>query len=479
MPVLVSTFFGFDLDLSLWQEIFSGSPSDINSALIAIGGWTVLALVFFYFAENRWVYLREQRYKRKWKWVLLAVDIPPMFIQSPKAVEQIFAHLSGAEIGPNVIEKYGMGRKQKFFSLEIISIEGYIQFLIRAEEEFRDLVEAAIYAQYPEAEITEVEDYVNNIPTQYPNNECDIFGAEFHLTRDSSYSIRTYKHFEYSLSKDVVFSDPMAAILENFTRIGHGENFWLQILIEPISSKWKEKGIALVKDIIANKGGVSKHGGGIMSSLTDVITSIPAMLAKLLEQIWSWNFEPGEVIVAKKNEPGKVMDLSPGNKVVVEAIEEKISKVGFKTKMRVLYSGRKDNYNPSRCFDGFVGAMNQFNIQSSNAIVPYKITKLHYIFKEMRLGWLKTRFVSNFKKRKMKFWSKPYILNTEELATLWHFPLPFVKAPMLQKATTKRGEAPIDLPVESTESPIKRKVVLPPEPPKPPEPIRPEDLPYA
>jgi hypothetical protein len=420
---------------------------------------------------------REAKYKHPWKWVLLAVDIPPLFVQSPKAVEQIFAHFSGALIGPNVIEKYWMGRKQKFFSLEIVSIEGYIQFLIRTEEEFRDLVEAAIYAQYPEAEITEVEDYVDNVPTHYPNDSYDVFGGEFALEKADAFPIRTYKHFEYSLSKDVVFSDPMAAILENFTRIGHGENFWMQIIIEPCDNHWKEKGIALVKEIVENKGetgGHGHHGGGFFISL---LTGIPSMLFKLAQQIWDWNFEAGEGAAHAEPSPlGRVMDLTPGSKGVVEAIEEKISKVGFKSKVRVLYIARKEVYNPSRCFDGFVGAINQFNVQSSNALVPYKITKLHYAFKLMRLGWRKSSFVSVFKKRKIKFWGKPYVLNIEELATLWHFPLPFVKAPMLQKATTKKGEAPINLPTEMLESPIRRKVV---EPPLPPPPAPPEELPYA
>lgn len=480
MPLLFETPFGFNLDLSFWREIFSWPTNDIINAILAIGGWTAIALAFFYIAENRWVYFREERYKSRWKWVLLAVDIPPMFIQSPKAVEQIFAHFSGAEIGPNVIEKYWIGRKQKFFSLEIISIEGYIQFLIRTEEEFRDLIEAAIYAQYPEAEITEVEDYVNNIPSNYPDETYDVFGGEFHLAKDQSFPIRTYKNFEYSLSKDVVFSDPMAAILENFTRIGPGENFWMQIIIQPTGSGWKEKGIALVKNLITNKGEIGhKKSTGVLPAIANMISDIPAGLMTLLSQIWIWNFEPGESSSEHAAEAGKMTDLSPGNKNLIESVEEKISKVGFKSKVRVLYSGRKDNYNPSRCFDGFVGAMNQFNVQSSNALVPYNITKETYAFKTMRVNWKKSKFVKAFKKRKMRFWSLPYVLNIEELATLWHFPLPFVKAPMMQKATTKTGEAPIDLPTESSESRIRRVVVYPPVPPKPPEPIKPEDLPYS
>ncbi len=242
-PLTLGTPFGLNLDLSFWLEIFSLPTFDIIKALYAIIGWVFLVILFFSMGAKLWVSYRQNKYTSKWKWVLLAVDIPPLFIQTPKAVEQIFTHLSGAQTTPNIGQKYLMGKKQKFFSFEIISIEGYIQFLIRTEEEFRDLVEAAVYAQYPEAEITEVEDYVSNIPTKYPDKEYDVFGIEFTLAEANAYPIRTYPSFEYSLSKDVVFSDPMAAVLENFSRIGHGENLWYQIIVEPTGNSWKEKGI--------------------------------------------------------------------------------------------------------------------------------------------------------------------------------------------------------------------------------------------
>lgn len=447
-------FFGATIDFSFWQWFYDQPTTEQALVIFALGGWVFIAYYFLKTAAEMWaVYRTTTKYASKFEWVLLAIDIPQMFVQTPKAVEQIFAHLTGSLAHISVGDKFWTGKIQKGFSLEIISIEGYIQFLIRTELEYRDLVEASIYAQYPEAEITEVEDYVVNIPDRYPNEEYDVAGIEFKLANDNAYPIRTYQEFEYSLSKEAVFSDPMAAILENFTRIGHGENLWLQIIVEPTGSAWKEKGIELAKKLL--KGETGKAGseiGGLLGYTSKFLNALATEMGNLIQ----WNFEPKEG--KEKKEDRKGGDVTPGMRKTVEAIEEKISKVGFKNKLRVLYAARKEVYKPGSCISGLVGAMNQFQIQDRNAIVPVASTSAHYDPKHKKSNLLKTSFVKAFKARKMK-WKKydGYIMNTEEMATLWHFPLPFVKTPLLHKAGHKRAEAPSGLPVEIIESPLKPK----------------------
>ncbi len=473
---------GFDLfpsltiDASFWESFFLLPIPTMASIIFAGVGWIVLTLFFLKAGVG---FLKEYHQNTKgtkdWKWVVLAVDIPALFIQTPKAVEQIFAHLSGALAHHTVADTFWHGKVQKWFSFEIISIEGYIQFLVRTEVEYRDLVEAAIYAQYTEAEITEVEDYVDNIPNRYPATDYDVLGVELKLSEEDAFPIRTYKNFEYNLSKDAVFSDPMAAILENFTRIGHGENLWFQIVIEPVSSHWKEKGIELVKKLI----GVEAHHS---ESLLGKFSGIPLALLKELQHIWHWNFEVEEAHEASHGDPTK---LSPGGKATVEAIEEKISKIGLRSKVRFVYSARKEVYNPSRCINGMVGAMNQFHVQDRNGLVPYMSTHAHYDRHHKKSNRLKNTFIKMFKKRKMKWKRCPgYVLNIEELATIWHFPLPFVKTPLLQKAGAKRAEPPAGLPIEWSEVPLKRKGVefvgaSSATAPELVEPLPPENLPYA
>lgn len=474
---MFETPFGFSIDLSFWQTFLSLPLADQALQLFALGAWVLLAYFFIKAGAELWVeYRQNTKYVKNWEWILLAVDVPALFIQTPKAVEQIFAHLSGAETHINVRDKFWTGKKQKWFSFEIISIEGYIQFLIRTEKEFLDLVHAAIYAQYTEAEITEVEDYVEHIPTHFPSDEYDVMGIEFTLAQNEAFPIRTYPGFEYKISKDEVFSDPMAAILENFTRIGHGENFWMHVIIEPTGSGWKEKGIELAKELLAGGGHGHGHGGGFMSYLQPVF-SLPMALFKDVAQ-------HGLLINMGEAEEGHDAhdaggDVTPGARKTVEGIEEKISKIGFKSKIRALYAARREVFNPTRCIEGLVGAMNQFHIQSSNAVVPYMTTHAHYDTKHhTRSTRLQNTFVKTFKKRKMK-WKKSggYVFNIEELATMWHFPLPFVKTPLLHKSGHKRAEPPSELPVEVMESPLKRKGMEHED--SAPKPEVPEELPYA
>ncbi|HSR89049.1 MAG TPA: hypothetical protein VLK22_01440 [Candidatus Udaeobacter sp.] len=481
MPTTVELPFGFVADLSFWGTILELPSFELGKVVFAIIGWAILALILFFMGAELWASLRQTKYTSDWKWTVLAVDVPPDTIQSPKAVEQIFAIISGAHSGSSVADKYGPGFKQRWFSLEVISLEGYIQFLVYTEEKFRDLVEAAVYAQYPMAEITEVEDYVSVIPNTYPNKTHDVVGIEFGLATEDAYPIRTYSDFEHSVTPDFTFNDPMAAILENFTRIGAGENLWLQIIVEPISSKWKEHGIGLVKNSLHEKGNKlvkslieNKKHEVKQNFLLKILNSVAT---DILHNIAS----PGEAVVKKKEEkaaPGKVSDLSPGMRDTIVAIEEKISKIGFKAKIRVMYAAEKEAFKPSRCLEGLIGAINQFSYPGRNAIVPVLSPKNDK-------G--KNQFVSAFKKRKIKIGKNPFILNIEELATLWHFPLPLVKAPLLQKTASKRAEPPINLPIEEVvESPLRKKVkeepveaALPEEENTPGLGQPPADLPYA
>src|SRR3989339_775414 len=413
--------------------------------LFAIVGWIILVWLLAYAGIHLYAEYVEEKNTHHWKFTLLAIDIPQENVQTPKAVEQMFSHIAGAFEHPDLRGKFREGYKQKWFSFEIISIEGYIQFLVWTEQTFRDLVEASVYAQYPDAEITEVEDYVTQVPDKYPNDTHDIWIGDFSLAEHDAFPIRSYREFEHSISKDTVLKDPMGTFLESFTRIGYGEQMWFQILVQPTDNHWKEKSIEKIKELIGEKKESHKSKLNFLTEnfiTKEVGRSLEELNAQLTGGIRS---EGGESSSSDHEEKNQLKYLTPGQSKLIEAMEEKIAKIGFKVKMRGVYVARKEVFNTARGVNALVGAINQFNIPTANSIVPKSTTNIRNKNKKIHK---QNHFFKAYKKRKIKAGANPCVLNIEELATLWHFPMSHVKTPQVQKASSKVAEPPIGLPVE-------------------------------
>ncbi|KKW41685.1 MAG: hypothetical protein UY92_C0014G0010 [Candidatus Magasanikbacteria bacterium GW2011_GWA2_56_11] len=426
----------FFLDFNRLADFFGQGALPIIGQVLAVGGWLVLAYLLFFAGFHLYEDLKQDLNTHEWKFILLAVDVPPLNVQTPKAVEQMFSHIAGAFSKPDLKDRLKDGYKQRWFSFEIISIEGYIQFLVWTEEAFRDLVEAAVYAQYPDAEITEVEDYTGGIPDSYPSATHDIWISDFGLAENSAYPIRSYREFEHAISKDTVLKDPMGTFLESFTRIGPGEQMWFQILLEPISNDWKEDAIKKIKEVIGEKS--HPH----LNLIDHTVSGLQKMLEGIGDQVFGRESVSGHD--EDHSPPNQLQYLTPGMSKLVEAMEAKIGKLGFKTKIRGLYGARKEVFNPLRGVNALVGALTQYNIPSANSIVPTFAGK----GSSKKSSRKKSLLMKAYKKRKIGAGGKPFVLNIEELATIWHFPMSHVKTPLVQKAASKQAEPPVGLPVE-------------------------------
>jgi len=425
-----------DLELFAILSDFLDQPTGLVILdAVAIFGWIILVAVFLAADLKMTALYKLLRYTRGRKKILLAIDIPAINLQTPKAVEQLFTHIYSVMEPPSIGLIYRRGFKQNYFSFEIISIEGYIQFIIRTLEKYRDVVEAAVYAQYSDVEITEVEDYVGSVPDKYPNDTHDMWAADYVLT--------------HNISKDTVFKDPMAAILESFSRIGSGEQVWFQLIIAPLEEwRWKEDAIKKIKELIGEK--VEKKAN-IFSKIFDSLGRVSKVFMDELD--WQLSSrEASSVRPDSRTDDGpknEILYLTPGQKKILEAMEEKIRKIGFKTKIRLVYVARKEVFKPTRVVNSFTGALNLFNIPSSNGLLPKYLTSVEYFFKEKRSNYRKNLLMYAYKKRQKNMGKKAYVLNIEELATIWHLPMSYVKAPLLQKSQAKLAEPPAGLPVES------------------------------
>ncbi|MFA6603487.1 MAG: hypothetical protein WCT10_01440 [Patescibacteria group bacterium] len=428
------------------------------------GGWIFILVIFVQFGWIMWVQSRQVKFNKGVRYILLAIDVPKENEQTPKAVEQIFSQLAGAYSGADNYEKYWIGKTQSVFSFELVSVDGYVQFLVHTPAKFRDLIEAAVYAQYPDAEIIEVEDYADKVPLKYPDDEWDCWGTEFALKKPAAFPIRTHLQFEHNLSEEY-FKDPLGPMLEIFSSMKKGEQLWLQYIIMPCDDSWKDASAAIADKILGRKKPAPK-------TLADDLVAWP--LAVVNEVAGLGGSAPSE----KKDATPKMLQLSPGERNVLETIQLKAAKHGFLTKIRMVYVAKKTIANRGKVVSPMKGAFGQFAALDSNAIKVYgKVApKGDYFWEKWSVPEKTNNIIRNYKNRSGRG-GNFFVLNVEELATLYHFPYKTVKAPLIKRTEAKRAEPPSHLPTADIDAirPFKRKKAAPPPSHLPAPPPEPED----
>ncbi len=394
-------------------------------------------------AWNLWVTYINQVYLKTVEWIILEIKPPKDVWKSPAAMELVFNTLFGGGAG-NWYEKYWKGELAQYYSLEIASIEGKVRFFVRFHKKFRKGFEAQLYAQYPQAEITEVEDYTKNVPEFTKDGPISLFAYNLTLAKDDPYPIKTY--VDYGLDKAIGSLeeeqriDPITPILETMGSIGIGEQIWFQINIRQDTKRYVVKG----------KDGV-------------------------LEESKSWKDKAREIIkelnekLKEKDADGKTSSrrATKGEQNVVEAIERHMNKPGFDCGIRVIYLAKKENFN-SPTVTAFTAMFRQFSTEDLNSFKVGDLTRFVEPWKDplgTRLLKMKKDFLQDYKDRSFfyggfnfrkpskyftnpnKSGGKPFLLSTEELATIYHLPGRVSETPTFTRIEAKKSEPPIDLPI--------------------------------
>lgn len=373
---------------------------------------------------------------------MLEIKPPREIEQSPKTMEAVFTALWATHGTVSTkADKYIKGIMQHYITFEMVGLHGNIRFLVRTPAIFRNFVEAKIYAEYPKAEIQEVGDYVDDLPFGVLDRDWDLWGTVMQLAKPNPYPIKTYEQFVDILPIKQPFIDPIANLLEVLNKLRPGEQIWIQVFIRPVPDVWTEEGKKEVAKLIGRPA--AKKGSLIIDEIMSWGPAIRAVFSEL------FSGKPSELAANKKEEkelPSKMQFLSPGEKDAVAAIEKKISQRGFEAKVNVIYLGKSDLF-----FKPTVSAINgyfsQFATTNLNAFKPNPnlTTKAFYFFIERRLAFKKRIMLRLARQR--SFFEKGFILNPEELASVWHFPTITVEAPMAPVVEAKKGTPPPELPV--------------------------------
>lgn len=429
----------------------ANSPFDAIRIIVQNGGLVPFFPLLVWMCWKGWHRWRMNAFSMSRTFVLMAIDVPKLNEQSMKAVEHIISALHGIQFGPNFYEKYWLGLTGDSFSLEIVSIDGYIQYFVRCDGYNVQLVKGAIFAQFPDAEIVEVEDYVRNVPQEYPNESHELWGTEFTLLKDASFPLRTYEHFEHSLTG--IYADPAAALLELMSRISPGEQIWLQYIVTPAGAQSYDAGVKMVDELIG------RSSGGSVTNLDKAIYAPLQGIGMIGDAVFGQGEREG--LGADEGSDGNFLNMTTGEKVIVEEIQKKISRLAFETKIRLIYVARKEVYDGWRVAGSMLGAMKQFSTRDLNALIPGSHTftgGVQYIFPTPRNNARKNKLMIGYRKRSNLWGEKRYALSDVELATLWHFPTETVRAPLVTATESKKSEPPRQLPFEGRVAPLAARV---------------------
>ena len=123
--------------------------------------WIVLPIVTGMIAWEAWRLYQHYRFIENLNFKLLEIKIPKNVLKTPKAMEQIFAAAHAPySYGYHWWDIYWKGMEEFWMSFELVGRAGESHFYLRVPAAFRNMMESAIYSQFPEAEITEAEDYL-------------------------------------------------------------------------------------------------------------------------------------------------------------------------------------------------------------------------------------------------------------------------------------------------------------------------------
>jgi hypothetical protein len=209
--------------------------------------------------------------------------------------------------------------------------------------------------------------------------------------------------------------DPLTPIIEFLGSIKPNEQVWMQFMIMAARTPWKKEGEEIVNEIM-------KRDAKTKSTRDQSDAGFPI-----------------------------IPSLSDGEREVIKILERSISKLGFEVGMRTLYFAQPaiDKNNIA----GILGTIKQFNSQNLNGFKRAEDTSFDYPWQDffgMRLARMKMRYFDAYRRRSyfvLPYVTKSFVLNTEELATIFHFPGGVSKTPTFERIMSKRAEPPSNLPV--------------------------------
>lgn len=421
------------MDSVLDQLLYTLLPKTIG--IITAVGPILLAVALCVLFWNLWVDYIRAKFFLSLKYTVLELHLPKETFKSPVAMEVFLNSLHNTADGSEFAQ-FWKGETRPWYSLEMISVEGQVKFLIWTEDRRKANLISALYSQFPGIEVHETPDYAKTV--YFDPDKIRIWACEMKLVKKDHepLPIKTYVDFNLQNDPKEEFKvDPLVPLLEFLGSVPPNQQVWIQVMIR--AHKGEER----------LPGHIFKRGDVWKMNVEKYMNKIMVRDAK------------SKVSGRDPKDPekrGDFITLSRGETDMVYSLERRLSKKVFDVGIRALYISKKENFDPVFGIGGIIGSFGQFSGETTNGLRPNG-DKLHPIlgdpwqdYKNMRRNTFARIGLAAYKRRSYfytPYESKPLVLNVEEIATIYHLPGQVAATPTLERIPSKKSQAPSNLPI--------------------------------
>ncbi len=384
-----------------------------------------MPIVLFIAAWKAWLNYARSSYLAKINPIVLEVKIPREITKSPRAMELVFNNLWASSGEVTFIHRAWAGGTRPWFSFEIASFGGEIHFYVWCWATYRRLVESSIYAQYPDVEIVEVEDYMSKFHYDPEIHTCRVGDYIYKGVGGDEYPPKTYVDYELDKDpKEEFLIDPLATTFEVLSNLKPTEQCWIQILFR----------------LDGKTGVIVRHGNDWKKRIEAAVDKIRA------EMIFK---DPS----LSKEEQGKGFPRPTWKQnELMRTMERQLMKNPLEMGMRFAYISEGELHGPT--FTAIRWIFKQYNwpnfaqvIRSGRGHDPFDYPWQD--FNDVRWVLVTRRWLDAMRRRSYFTipWVTPSIMTTPEiLASLYHYPSGAIKTPGLSRIQATKSEPPPNLP---------------------------------
>jgi len=376
-------------------------------------------LVLIFGGLGIFIWLKIRRTFREAKNIERGLKMVPMLIHLPPSSEDVEAgsrdsrdvaneSISKAQTLYDIISstvQKGFKSKlygQRHIAFEIVGTKGRVYFYVAVPVVLVDVVRQAIISAYPTARLEEVAEHNIFSPV---GKISGTTGGELNLKESYVHPIATFEESK---------RDAIQSVLNSMSDLGPEDGAGIQILFRPAKSSWSKTS----KDVAKSKR-EGKEKPGPMKGLGKSFRS-------LLTALWS----PPEKADNKSDVPKPLGSLEQSH---VEAIESKTQHAAYETLIRVVASSNISTRAQS-ILRNMVATFALFDAPGKNG----------FEFNEAKdIENFVTAYIMRFFPQQMN----KNILNSVELATIFHFPDErSTPTSQVERQASKQVDAPRNMP---------------------------------